>query len=208
MVDKKEIYVSKLCEFLPKGTEAYVANLIIDNKAHFKISPKRKTKLGDYRIPNNRCGHRISVNGDLNEYAFLVTTIHEFAHLQAFEKYGIRIKPHGLEWQKTFSQLFEPILQQGVLPIDVTLALTKYLKKAKASSHTDDALYRVLRRYDNKQLTLVEHLKPGDKFLLNNLIFEKGKKLRKYYLCINISNNRQYRVLGVAEIQKHINEQT
>lgn len=205
-MNKKESYINKLQKFLPKGTEAYVADLIIDNKTQFRVSPKRKTKLGDYRIPTASHGHRISVNGDLNNYAFLVTTIHEFAHLVAFQKSGLRIKPHGKEWQTVFSQLFAPILAQNILPNDVTLALTKYLKKAKASSCTDDALYRVLRRYNRTQQPLVEHLNLGDKFLLNNLIFEKGKKLRKYYLCKNISNNRQYRVLGVAEIQEHINE--
>ncbi len=206
MIDHKEIYISKLNKFLPEGTEDYVVDLIINNKTHFRVSPKRKTKLGDYRIPNEKFGHRISVNGNLNKYAFLVTTIHEFSHLKAFEKYGVRIKPHGEEWQRTFFELFEPILNQNILPTDITLALTKYLKKAKASSCTDEALYRVLRRYDKKQSTLVEHLKLGDKFLLNNLVFEKGKKLRKYYLCRNIRNNKQYRVLGVAEIQKQLVE--
>ncbi|MFK8039157.1 MAG: sprT domain-containing protein [Crocinitomicaceae bacterium] len=206
MVDQKEAYASKLKNFLPEGTENYVAQLIVAKNAHFKVARKRKTKLGDYRLPTRNQGHRISVNGDLNKYAFLVTTIHEFAHLQAFENYGILIKPHGVEWQKDFATLFQPIFELNILPLDVTLALNNYLKKAKASSCTDDALYRVLRRYDKHPQTLVEHLNLGDKFQINNLVFEKGKKLRKYYLCRNISNNRQYRVLGVAEIQKQIHE--
>ena len=206
-MNRKESYVHKLQKFLPEGTESYVADLIITYHAHFRISPKRKTKLGDYRLPNGKQGHRISVNGDLNKYAFLVTTIHEFAHLVAFKNDGLKIKPHGVEWQTAFSNLFEPILNLNILPEDVTLALTKYLKKAKASSCTDEALYRVLRRYNSEQQTLVEHLKMGDTFQLNNLIFEKGKKLRKYYLCRNIRNNRQYRVLGMAEIQAPLDEQ-
>lgn len=208
MINQKETYTSKLKNFLPEGTESYVANLIISTKTHFKISKKRKTKLGDYRLPTGKEGHRISVNGDLNPYAFLVTTIHEFAHLHAFKDSGRFIKPHGTEWQTVFSELFRPIFKLDILPNDITMALNNYLKKAKASSCTDDALYRVLRRYDVQQQPLVEHLNLGDQFLLNNLIFEKGKKLRKYYLCRNISNNRQYRVLGVAEIQEQIHERT
>jgi len=207
MINQNEKYISTLQKFLPNGTESYVAELIITCKTDFKISAKRKTKLGDYRMPHNGKGHRISVNGDLNPYAFLVTTIHEFAHLKAFENHGRSIKPHGIEWQKSFTELFEPILQLNILPTDVTLALTNYLKKAKASSCTDEALYRVLKRYDKEQHLRVEHLKIGDGFLLNGKKFEKGKKLRKYYLCRNITNNRQYRVLGVAEIQEEINEQ-
>lgn len=205
-MELKTQYISKLQKFLPPNTEAYVAQLIIDYKTQFRIAPKRKTKLGDYRLPTGHSSHRISVNGDLNPHAFLVTTIHEFAHLTAFQKYGKYIKPHGTEWQMEFAQLFQPILSKNILPADITLALKNYLKKAKASSCTDDALYRVLRRYDKQPAILVEHLKIGEKFVLNNLTFEKGKKLRKYYLCRNTSNNRQYRVLGVAEIQKHLNE--
>ena len=115
---------------------------------------------------------------------------------------GQALKPHGQEWKSEFSELFKPILVLNILPEDVTLALTKYLKNAKASSCTDEALYRVLRRYDKRSYLLVEHLKEGDRFQLNNIIFERGKKLRKYYLCRNLTNNRKYRVLGLAEIEK------
>ena len=179
MSTQLEIYAKQLTPFLPLGTENYIAELIIENKTKFKISKKRKTKLGDYKIPFNGEGHRISVNGDLNQYAFLITTIHEFAHLKAFEYHGLKIKPHGIEWKSEFSKLFQPIFGLSILPDDVKSALTKYLKNAKASSCTDEALYRVLKRYDKGEALLVEHLKPGETFKLNNHIFEKGKKIKK-----------------------------
>ncbi len=204
---QRENYARKLSSFLPNGTEIYVADLIIETKTAFRISKKRKTKLGDYRMPVGGKGHRISVNGDLNQYGFLITTIHEFAHLKAFENFGVRIKPHGKEWKAEFVKLFQPIFDLNILPVDVDLALTNYLKNAKASSCTDEALYRVLKRYDGKEAVLVEHLEMGERFRLNNIIFEKGKKLRKYYLCRNLMNNRQYRVLGVAEIEKHLTDE-
>ncbi len=204
MSSQETSYATQLSKFLPAQTEDYVAHFIVSNHVHFKISRKRKTKLGDYRIPHNGKGHRISVNGDLNKYAFLVTTIHEFAHLSAFEKNGFKIKPHGKEWKNEFISLFDPVFDLNILPSDVTIALKNYLKNAKASSCTDEALYRVLRRYDKKEHLSVEHLNLGDQFLLNNILFEKGKKLRKYYLCRNLTNNKQYRVLGVADIEKHL----
>ena len=202
----KENYAKQLLPFLPEGTAGYVAELIFDSKTSFKISKKRKTKLGDYRAPSGHQGHRISVNGDLNPYAFLITTLHEFAHLRAFENFGYRIKPHGKEWQMEFVKLFEPVFEQDVLPDDVYMALQNYLRGAKASSCTDQALYRVLKRYDKTvgETILVEHLKIGDRFKLNGKYFERGKKLRKYYLCKNLTNNRQYRVLGIAEIEKQL----
>ena len=204
MQNKAVLYAEKLGRFLPESTTQYVAEMIVQYQVNFTISKKRKTKLGDYRYPTGKNGHRISVNGDLNQYAFLITTIHEFAHLKAFQDHGLRIKPHGKEWKKEFALLFQPIIDQGTLPQDIYLASHNYLKNAKASSCTDEALYRVLRRYDRKKAILVEHLELGSRFMLNNLIFEKGKKLRKYYLCTNTQTKRQYRVLGMAEVQKHI----
>ncbi|MFD1553799.1 sprT domain-containing protein [Putridiphycobacter roseus] len=204
MQNKVVLYAAKLEKFLPQETTLYVAEMIVKYQVNFTISKKRKTKLGDYRYPSGGKGHRISVNGDLNPYAFLITTLHEFAHLKAFKDYGIAIKPHGLEWKQTFALLFQPVIDQDILPTDIYLAIRNYLQNAKASSCSDEALYRVLRRYDDKKAILVEHLTLGSKFMLNNLIFEKGKKLRKYYLCTNTQTNRQYRVLGMAEVQKHI----
>ena len=39
--------------------------------------------------------HRISVNGNLNKYSFLITLIHELAHLLTFTQYKNRVDPHG-----------------------------------------------------------------------------------------------------------------
>lgn len=169
---------------------------------HFTISKKRKTKLGDYRHPYNGKPHRISVNGDLNPYAFLVTTIHEMAHLTTFEKYGNRVKPHGNEWKYEFKTLFDPLMNNNALPEDISIAITNYLKNAKASSCSDDRLFRVLKRYDEKRGIRVEELEFGTKFELNGKIFVKGKKLRTRFECREVYSDRTYRVLGLAEIDR------
>ena len=95
------------------------------------------------------------------------------------------------------------------LPEDIELALKNYLKNAKASSCSDDKLYRVLKRYNknSNSTTLVEELNIGSVFKLNGKTFVKGKKLRKYYLCQEFDSRREYRVLGLAEIEiTHNNE--
>lgn len=199
---KKNEYCQVLSRFLPDGTTEYVADLILNHETHFRIAKKRKTKLGDYRSPRNGKGHQISVNGDLNPYAFLVTSIHEFAHLTTYNKYKHKAAPHGAEWKNEFQLLFNPIFELTNLPEDITLAMTNYLKNAKASSCSDDKLSRVLKRYDkNNDAILVEHLKIGEKFKLKGKIFVKGKKLRKYYLCQDVNSRKEYRVLGLAEIE-------
>jgi len=201
----KENYTKALTRFLPSGTTNYVADLIINYECHFRISAKRKTKLGDYRFPYKGKGHRISVNGDMNCYGFLITTIHEFAHLTTYNKYKHSVFPHGQEWKMEFKNLFEPIFEIANLPEDIELALKKYLQNAKASSCTDDSLMRVLKRYNKKSDAIfVEHLKGGDKFKLNNKTFVRGRKLRKYYLCQEIDSKKEYKVLGLAEVSVQI----
>lgn len=169
---------------------------------HFTVSKKRKTKLGDYRHPYQGSPHRISVNGDLNPFAFLITTLHEMAHLTTYEKYRNRVKPHGAQWKEEFKQISAPILEKGILPEDITLALTNYLKNAKASSCADDKLYRVLCRYDKKRALRLEELKTGDLFKLNGKIFVKGKKLRSRFECEALPSHKKYRVLGLADVEK------
>jgi hypothetical protein len=176
--------------------------MLIDKVVHFTVSKKRNTKLGDYRPPFRGSPHRISVNGDLNKYSFLVTTLHELAHLITFEKYGHRVKPHGAQWKLEFRHVCEPVLSMGILPEDVTMALHNYLKNAKASSCTDDRLYRVLRRYDKMVGVTLEQLATGKKFQLNDKIFVKGKKLRTRFECEELLSGKKYRVLGLAEVKE------
>jgi SprT protein len=180
---EKEERILKFSEtlrpFLPQGSEHYVSSFLVDKVVHFTVSKARKTKLGDYRQPWEGKPHRISVNGNLNQYAFLVTTVHEMAHLTTFEKYGNKVQSHGMEWKMEFKELFQPIIDKGILPTDITMAINNYLKSAKAASCSDDKLYRVLRRYDKNRGILVEHLNEGDMFVLKGKVFVLGKRLRK-----------------------------
>ncbi|HAD34265.1 MAG TPA: hypothetical protein DCF44_07170 [Chitinophagaceae bacterium] len=45
----------------------------------------------------------MSVNGNLNSYHFLITLLHEIAHMLVWEQFRNRVKPHGLEWKHVFA---------------------------------------------------------------------------------------------------------
>ena len=200
--DKINQFAKQLEPFLPQFTEKYVAKFLIKKVVHFTVSKKRISKYGDYRQPFKGKPHRISVNGDLNQYAFLITTLHEMAHLTTFEKYGNSVPPHGNHWKKEFQIITAPILEKNILPVDITLALKNYLINAKASSCSDDKLNRVLRRYDKNRGITLEELIFGDSFELNGRIYVKGKKLRKRYECEDPNTEKRYRILGLAEVKK------
>lgn len=179
-------------------------DLLRSEPVQLKIVKPRTTKFGDYRFPKEKGErHRISLNSNLNPYAFLITLIHEMAHLKAFKEFGRRIKAHGTEWQSTFLQLSKPFLDAGIFPEDIRLHLTNSLLKGSASSCTDINLYRVLKAYDQKSEEVIhlEDLDTGAIFQLNNnMIFKKGPRLRKRFKCLNLSNGREYMVHPLVEV--------
>ena len=173
-------------------------------KCEFKISRNRNSKFGDYRSPHDGKGHRISVNYDLNPYAFLVTTVHEFAHLHTWNEHKHKAKPHGAEWKANFKKMMQPFFEKNIFPADVKHAIVNYLDNPAASSCSDLTLYRSLRLYDTRpeSITTVEKLPFKAVFKLKDgRVFKKEDKLRKRFKCIEIESKRVYLFSPVAEVE-------
>lgn len=204
MKSKKEQYKSILTNYLPEEYIEYVVTLLIAYPVKFKIVKPRKTKLGDFRAGIKKEKHQITVNGNLNHYSFLITTLHEFAHLIAFERFGFRISPHGKEWQQTFIELLTPIVDTGHLPKDIETAVLNSMIRVKASSCTDIQLQRTLMRYDSheEEVLTLESLDKNSIFALNGKSFSKGNLRRTRYLCKDITSNREYLVHALAKVKK------
>ena len=75
-----------LARYLPEHAVKPVFELSVANQVHLKIVNERQTRHGDYRRALTG-KHEITVNASLNQYKFLITLIHEIAHLVAFEKF-------------------------------------------------------------------------------------------------------------------------
>lgn len=192
--------------YLPEGSLELLKPLLARYPLQLTISKPRKTKFGDYRFPSGKNSHRISVNGNLNRYSFLITFLHEYAHLLAFDKFGRKIKPHGEEWQHCFKELSAPFLEAQVFPIQLERAFRQSLARGHASSATDLQLLRVLKEYDaedqNEDLTFVENLKQGELFSLNGKVFRRGLKSRKRFRCKEIKSGKEYMVHPLAEVSR------
>jgi len=183
-----------LAQYLPQESVELVYRWIIENKIHFKISKTRRTKLGDYRPPIHHSNHRITINHDLNSYAFLITFVHEVAHLKIFERFGTRVSPHGNEWKSEYQQLMQPFLENSSFPDDVKQVLIQSLINSKASSTSDIKLTRVLQHYDKSSNHIhLETLESDTVFNTENgKQFKKGERIRTRYKCLNLNNNRYY----------------
>ena len=93
-----------LQQYIPYQALQEVLQLLKDDNLIVKIKKERKTRHGDYKgLPNGK--HQITINSNLNSYRFLITLIHEIAHYEAYKQYGRFIKPHGIEWKRSFLSL-------------------------------------------------------------------------------------------------------
>lgn len=193
-----------LLPFLPANTVDKL-NPYFDDTFILKIVNPRKTKLGDFRPARTRKQPSIiTINNDLNPYAFLITLLHEIAHHHVWLNHKQRVAPHGKEWKSTFKYLLLPFLHPTVLPNDLIAALSKYLINPKASSCSDVNLLRVLSKYDNnREETLhLENLAENTLFSIDkSRVFRKGKKLRTRYRCLEIHSQKQYFVHSLAVVK-------
>lgn len=201
---KKEAPISTLQDYLPLHTYDAVLAYLLKYNVHLTVARERKSILGDYRHRTHRKNHRISVNGNLNKFSFLITLLHELAHLLAFEKFGNRIASHGKEWKQVFAQLLARFIEQDIFPADIKKALLQSLHDPAASSCADEVLLRTLKNYDEKQshLVFVEAIPFGVLFKTHDgKVFKKGEKMRKRFKCEEVKTKRVYLFSGVYEAE-------
>jgi hypothetical protein len=199
---RKEAPINQLQNYLPPNTYDAVIHYLHHYKVQLTIARDRKSILGDYRHKVNDKTHRISVNGNLNAYSFLITLLHELAHLLTFDRFGNRVQSHGKEWKELFGQLLHNFIQQEVFPPDISRSLMSSIKNPSASSCADDGLMRVLKLYDkkNEKMAFVENIPTGGLFKTRDgKVFQKGEKLRKRYKCTEVATRKLYLFSPVYE---------
>lgn len=203
-MSKLEVPLQDLEKYIPEGSFDQVSKYLIKYRVHLTITRERISVLGNYQGAYNGKNHRISVNGNLNKFSFLITLIHELAHLLTFEKYGTRIIAHGAEWKYEYGKLLAIFISRKIFPKDIENELLTTLKNPSASSCTETSLLRTLRKYDPHKpgYYLLEDL-PEKSFFktTNGELFKKINQKRKRILCAMVGTSRQYLFSPVTEVQ-------
>lgn len=192
-----------LKKYIPEKAAPLIAHWIIDLDFKLKIKKERSTKLGDYRAPFNGSNHQITINYNLNKYSFLVTLVHEIAHLTTYNKYKHSVLPHGQEWKSEFKNLMQHFLDSEIFPVELLYALRKYLANPAASSCTDKNLYRALKLYDENSSggIYLEKIPYKTVFVYEGRLFEKGERIRTRYNCKEIKTGKIYLFNPLAEVE-------
>lgn len=194
----------QLAERIPAASCEYVIGLLVMHPVDLIISRPRRTRLGDYRPPRRgHVRHRITVNEDLNPYAFLTTLLHEIAHLEVAVSLRRRVRPHGPEWKRAFGRLLEPVVADHGLPDDVAAALRRMIVNPRASSCSDRHVLAALTRHDDTgPVVRLDDLPPGSVFRLESgRTFRHRRRLRTWHLCTEIRSRRAYRVRGTSRVE-------
>lgn len=190
-----------LLKYIPEHALEPIVSLIKMNHIHLKIVAERATRHGDYRA-NLDGSHTITVNASLNKYSFLMTLIHEIAHLVAYKKYGNRIKPHGIEWKDTFQKLMLPFLRPDIFPNQLLPLLARHFKNPTASSDTDATLALAFKQFDPPSgKSFIFEIPYGSIFRIDSgRTFKKIALRTKRYECIELSTGRTFLFNPNAEV--------
>lgn len=202
MISQFEHIISK---YVPGGSVNYCSQLWNKYRFNFKVSRTRRSKLGDYRYNPQNKQHYITVNGSLNSYAFLITYLHEVAHLVHHMDHGHhKHPPHGEQWKQLFREIMAPMLTADIFPDDLYKVLRKHMVNPKASSQSDLKLVRTLSAYDDpdKQIMTLESIGSGELFVLNDKVFRKIETKRTRSVCLELRSGKRYLVSELAPVRK------
>ncbi|MEI8075905.1 MAG: SprT-like domain-containing protein [Bacteroidota bacterium] len=195
-----------LAAYLPEGSFEPVVAYLHQYKVHLTVTKQRKSVLGDYRHAGWGGNHRISINGNLNKYEFLITLLHELAHMLTFEQYRNKVDAHGKEWKQCYSQLLIVFVQHKIFPPEVEKALQKSIANPSATANGESALLLILRNYDaikKEDHFTVADLKEGELFQTEKgKVFKRGAVRRKRIECVELKTGLHYIFSPITLVKK------
>jgi hypothetical protein len=189
----------KISKYIPNKAIVLVEEILLKHPIHIKVVNNRTTKHGDFKKNKNGL-LQITINNSLNKYQFLLTLIHEIAHLVTF-KQNDSVKPHGIEWKLNFQHLMLPFLQPSIFPENLLPLLANYLKNPKASTGSDVHLTYALKQYDELSgKNFIFELQHGSIFEFNKKAYKKGNIRRTRFECVELNSNKTYLFNQNAEV--------
>lgn len=209
----REEHLDILRRYFPEPSIEMVSSMFPRYGIHLEITRTRLTRHGDFRYEPSSGKYHITVNGSLSPYSFLLTFIHEVAHLVVHKEYKKAVKPHGSEWKATFRCLMLSLPLEDIYPSDILPHLLDYLKNPLATSDRHNGLHRALNSYDShgrkinntkedNDLCTIEELQAGDKFIFRERLYTLGTKRRRLYLCTLVENSNQYLFSPLSQVKK------
>ncbi|MFO7722109.1 MAG: hypothetical protein R6V49_02700 [Bacteroidales bacterium] len=170
----------QLKQILPSGSHNLAASWLNVPELGLKLYRRKSHRLGAY-VFSRQGGDQILLNLRQHPYSLLITLAHEVAHMRVTRRYGRKVRPHGAEWQQTFSGLIKEAACITDLPADILQAMSLIAQRPRSTHFSDPAITAILMPYDSPgdDHALLDDLPEGSRFTLhNNKIYVKGAKNR------------------------------
>ncbi|MFY0643937.1 MAG: SprT-like domain-containing protein [Bacteroidia bacterium] len=155
----------------------------------------RRSKLGDFSVRGKQ--KRIKINRNLNQFRFMLTLIHEIAHLKTHYELGWKCKPHGEEWKDNYRLLLE-IWKIGDLfshSVELINLFNYEVAKPSACSGIHKEKEAVLGQFDSNNTGVqLGNVAEGQEFIFKEVLYRKIKNRRTRTLCIRLSNQKMYTI--------------
>ncbi len=194
-----------LARHVPADAVAYCFELWQRWQFDFIVTKARSSKLGDFRWAMGK-REKITVNGNLNPYNFLVTYLHEIAHLEVHRGYKRRQPAHGEAWKSQFQALLLPVMESNIFPETILVPLLDYAKNPRASSSAHLPLMLAFRAIDkptiNSNLLTVNDIAKGELFRFNNKIYLKGETRRTRIVCTEQNTSKGFLFVAHAWVER------
>ena len=197
---------------MPAGAGEYCHQLWQHYGFNLRVVRPRQTRLGDFRVlPDGQT--RITVNCNLNPYAFLITYIHEVAHADVNQQRRAQLRrkrtaPHGEAWQTAFQRLMQPLLTDALFPDSILKPLAAYMAKPAATTAAHPALMLALRQADRQvsegvqpEQVLLSDVPEGQPFRFAKKTYVRGTLRRKRIVCKEVSTGKSYAILSHAWVE-------
>ena len=193
---------SLLEKHIPPQAIPYCFQLWQAQPFDFRLRKKRISKVGDFTCHPGKTP-RITVNQESHPYLFLLTYVHEVAHLRVHQEYGWKKEAHGSEWKDMFRQLLAPLMIENIFPGELLALIRKHMVNPKASSFSDSVLTHALRQYDERQksVILLSEIAEGSIFGLHGRWFKKGVLKRTRVVCRELKTKRNFLVPADAPVE-------
>lgn len=193
--------IDLLMPYIPAAAKEHLEPILKKHSFSLRIVNGRKTKRGDFRATTPLPS--ITINNNLSKEQFLITLVHEIAHLHTHISYP-RAKPHGQEWKNCFQHLMLSFLNTTIFEEELLRLLAKHFINPKATTDSDLKLSVLLQKKNKEKDSLncfIFELEPETLFELNNRTFKLLNKRRTRYECLEVLTQKKYLVKGNAAVQ-------
>lgn len=189
-----------LAQKVPAYGLPIVGRLVRAYDFRFRFAKPRRSKLGDF-TRSAQGAVTLTVNVDLSAELFLVTFLHEVAHLEATLGRTRRELPHGRRWQGCFGALLKELCRdaEGQMAQPLRDALLAHSAAPSATLHADVRLAALLLPAGKEASqssveggSIVETLVAGTPFAYRGRSFLLAGKLSKRHYATELKSGRLY----------------